>query len=138
MGRNYLIGCLGVLLLCLSCADGNRTDSDGVQDVRAGGTNSPAADIPFAGYPASDAQLTDSPLADGESAGGFTRLDSGESGISFVSEALDNDMIVDDIGSQAGMAAADYDGDGDIDIYLCGISNDNLLFHHHCGTAGCH
>ncbi|MCB1218463.1 VCBS repeat-containing protein [bacterium] len=99
-----------------------------MQDVRAGGTNSPAADIPFAGYPASDAQLTDSPLADGESAGGFTRLDSGESGISFVSEALDNDMIVDDIGSQAGMAAADYDGDGDIDIYLCGISNDNLLF----------
>ncbi|MCB1222021.1 MAG: VCBS repeat-containing protein [Planctomycetales bacterium] len=129
MGRNLLVGCLGILILCCSCTKGTQQSADGgnATGKHDAGKQLSAA-VPYAGYPASDANVEASPLAAGSGGGSFTQLDSAESGISFVSEALDNDMIVDDIGSQAGMAAADYDGDGDIDIYLCGISNDNLLF----------
>jgi hypothetical protein len=87
----------------------------------------------YADYPASNASVQKTELVTGVQGSEFTKLSSAESGISFVSLAESREMRLDDLGSQAGMAAADYDGDGDIDLYLCGVENDNQLFRNEGG-----
>jgi hypothetical protein len=72
-------------------------------------------------------------LSAGIQGSGFSRLDTQQSGIDFVCLARGRELQLDDLGSQAGMAAGDYDGDGDIDLYLCGIENDNQLFRNEGG-----
>ena len=123
-----LAGSLGILLICLSCTDRKDQLADGAGSHQPGKSGAVAGDVPFSDYPASNAAIQISELAAGVVGAGFTKLTTEESGISFFTDALSREMLLEDLGSQAGVAAADYDGDGDIDLYLCGVENDNLLF----------
>ncbi|MCB1188574.1 VCBS repeat-containing protein [bacterium] len=132
--RRILIICGLALLLAASCADkqqagsaGKPADSTRQQTAKADG------DSLYADYPASDAALEQKPLPAPSGSGSFVKLEPAETGMDFVGLAESRELLLDDVGSQAGMAAADYDGDGDIDIYLCGIENDNQLFRNEGG-----
>ncbi|MEZ5337345.1 MAG: FG-GAP-like repeat-containing protein [bacterium] len=117
-------------MIALACACGQ--DDEARQDVRAAGGS--AADSPgnrpglYADYPASDAVIEKQPFAEGITGTGFTALADDQTGLDFIGLAASRELLLDDVGSQAGLAAGDYDGDGDIDLYLCGIENDNQLF----------
>ncbi|MCB1222134.1 MAG: VCBS repeat-containing protein [Planctomycetales bacterium] len=131
MHRYIFVAVLGLLLY--SCADnkgqppvsGGMTAGGGQQAGSGGGL--------FADMPESDAQVSSVEFQAGSSGGAFVKLEPSETGMDFTSEVLSKELKLDAIAVQAGMATGDYDGDGDIDIYLCGIENDNALYRNEGG-----
>ena len=122
--------CVCLLAALTSCSDRQAPSKDHqASGVKAKSHQaSEAGSAVFQDYPESDAVIETSKLTAGTQGAGFTSLDTEQTGISFICLAEGRELLLDDLGSQAGLAAADYDGDGDIDIYLCGIENDNQLF----------
>ena len=60
---------------------------------------------------------------------GFTLLDPAATGIGFVNELDDRDGAKNrTLYNGSGVAAADVDGDGLIDLYFCGLGNGNVLY----------
>lgn len=85
-------------------------------------------------YKASDSQPAGVPLAAGGAASGkFTRLSADECGIDFYNDVLSPDIWLANATTQSGLAAADYDADGDVDLYLVGIDSPNKLFRNEGG-----
>ncbi|MCH7471622.1 VCBS repeat-containing protein, partial [bacterium] len=65
--------------------------------------------------------------AEGE-AGAFLRLTPEECGIDFTNELTDSKLIYEQVSTQAGLGVGDYDGDGDLDVYLLGLNSKNKLY----------
>jgi hypothetical protein len=127
MHKLILAALLGLLLLS-SCGDRKAKSQLPQQTGIPQKAGQSAGQGRFADLPASDALVETRALLTGISGQQFTQLSTEESGIDFVSAALSRELQLDAIAVQAGMAAGDYDADGDIDLYLCGIENDNRLF----------
>ena len=127
MYRILLASMLGLLLV--SCANNQASQNTGSGNTQAKAPGRPPAlGERFADLPDSDAVVQSTELVTAAAGDGFTQLSTAESGISFVSAATSRELQLDAIAVQAGMAAGDYDADGDIDLYLCGIENDNQLY----------
>lgn len=76
-----------------------------------------------------EAALTRAPLASATAQGAeFTRLSPDETGINFINELKDDQLKMRQVNTQVGLAAGDYDGDGDQDVFLLGINSPNALF----------
>ncbi|MCB1186076.1 VCBS repeat-containing protein [bacterium] len=99
-----------------SCDNGSDTQSKGTNAGRTGGT-------------AVDDFLSSSKLNDsGPGSGKFVLLGGDETGIEFDNRADDIDFIAEDRASQAGLACGDVNGDGILDLFLCGMETDNRLY----------
>src|SRR6266568_9485494 len=60
---------------------------------------------------------------------GFRLLNSSESGILFTNALADEHSLTNrNLLSGSGVAAGDVDGDGLVDLYFCGLDNDNVLY----------
>ncbi|MEZ5337336.1 MAG: FG-GAP-like repeat-containing protein [bacterium] len=131
MHRYFFAAFLGVLLA--SCVDNSQEPPvAGAGNPGSNGAGAAGARL-FAELPESDAGVSSVALAEAAGGGGYTRLGPEECGIDFVSEVLSKELKLDAISVQAGMASGDYDADGDIDLYLCGIENDNALYRNEGG-----
>ncbi|MEZ5338750.1 MAG: FG-GAP-like repeat-containing protein [bacterium] len=62
------------------------------------------------------------------STGKFSFLTAADTGIEFINMAESRAALLSDIYTQAGIASADFDGDGDVDFYILGIENGNALY----------
>ncbi|MCB1218462.1 VCBS repeat-containing protein [bacterium] len=127
MTRKLFLPALLIALFSSSCRQATQAPHS-AGSTSAGHETQDVAGALYARYPESDAGLESRELAAGISGSGFTKLEGDATGISFSGVATSRELLLDDVGSQAGLAAADYDGDGDIDLYLCGVENDNLLY----------
>jgi hypothetical protein len=69
-------------------------------------------------------------LAADSHAGGttFTKLEPADSGIDFKNMADSRELRLSTLSFYAGLASQDFDRDGDLDVFMCGIESDNKLF----------
>ena len=67
-------------------------------------------------------------LEDSGGQGGFVKLRPEECGIDFLNEVSDPVLLQQEIHLQSGVAAGDYDADGDIDLFLLGLQTPNRLY----------
>ncbi|MEZ5338146.1 MAG: FG-GAP-like repeat-containing protein [bacterium] len=73
--------------------------------------------------------VTSTPLnAPGGSAAGFSMLDPQESGLVFSNTVTDRLVILGAFSTVSGVATADYDADGDLDVFLVAIEEPSRLF----------
>ncbi|MCB1185550.1 VCBS repeat-containing protein [bacterium] len=102
------------VLACQSCTDSGKQG----QPAATGNPTDLGSHITATAYSAPESQST----------GKFTFLTADQSGIDFVNKADSRAALLSDIYTQAGIASADYDNDGDIDFYILGIENGNALY----------
>ncbi|MCC7477561.1 VCBS repeat-containing protein [bacterium] len=106
-------------LLCCGC----------VKDLRQ--TSGGQAGNKLVALPAPEGQPLTSPSAGTGAV--FTLLSADESGIDFTNKADSRELRIESINFWAGLASGDYDADGDLDVYLCGVESPNKLLRNEGG-----
>ncbi|MEZ5337821.1 MAG: VCBS repeat-containing protein [bacterium] len=109
-------------LLLLTC--GLIPSCDNGSDTQNGHT----ARVPAGSTAVDDYLSSSAPVERSGGSGQFVRLDAAQTGIEFDNRADDIDFIAEDRASQAGLACGDANGDGIMDLFLCGIETDNRLY----------
>ena len=115
MQKLYSIGAI-LLAMSLFMAGCNKGVNGSTSSSKSASTGLPAH-IQSSGY--------NSP---GPQSGKFTFLSPAESGVDFINVADSRATLLGDIYTQAGIASADVDNDGDMDFYILGIENGNALY----------
>jgi hypothetical protein len=107
---------LGGLLALLSLGSAACSKLQNNADQPAGKlqTNAYVSAVPFA--------------AADDAADSFVALDAARSGIDFVNKVVQPEVLLDEVSAQAGLASADYDNDGDLDLFIAGIEVPNRLY----------
>ncbi|MCB1219784.1 MAG: VCBS repeat-containing protein [Planctomycetales bacterium] len=110
------------LATVLACTVVTGCMRDSVQQNNNGRT----AQVPPAGL---IEPVESTPLASATgSAAGFTLLDPQQSGIDFSNVITDRLVILSTFSTVSGVASADFDDDGDIDVFLVGVEEASRLF----------
>jgi hypothetical protein len=123
--KNARLGLLASIGLALLAACNNGGGTATVKSGTGGGwfSSKPSAPQPVG---------TDLAPQTGDT-GGFTRLKPEECGIDFVNQLTDKELIARALVNQSGVASGDYHGDGNLDVFLCGLNSPNKLFHNEGG-----